>query len=41
MGAHLIAELAPHLRGSEPEVTAQIMEYVRHQLSPELLNRID
>ena len=41
MGAHLIAELAPHLRGSEPEVAAQIMEYVRHQLSPELLNRID
>ena len=41
MGAHLIAELAPHLRGSEPEVAAQIMEFVRHQLSPELLNRID
>eukprot|EP00977_Amphora_coffeiformis_P014488 scaffold4060_cov190-Amphora_coffeaeformis.AAC.22 len=41
MGAHLIAELAPHLRGSEPEVAAQIMDYVRHQLSPELLNRID
>ena len=41
MGAHLIAELAPHLRGSEPEVAAQIMEHVRHQLSPELLNRID
>lgn len=41
MGAHLISELAPHLKGSEPEVTAQIMDYVRHQLSPELLNRID
>lgn len=41
MGAHLIAELAPHLRGSEPEVAAQIMEHVRQQLSPELLNRID
>lgn len=41
MGAHLIAELAPHLKGSEPEVAAQIMDFVRHQLSPELLNRID
>ena len=41
MGAHLIAELPAHLKGSEPEVAAQIMEFVRHQLSPELLNRID
>ena len=41
MGAHLIAELEPHLRGSEPQVAAQIMDHVRQQLSPELLNRID
>lgn len=41
MGAPVIAELPPHLRGSEPEVHNQIMEVVRHTLSPELINRID
>lgn len=41
MGAQVFSDLAPHLRGSEPEVAAQIMEFVRRQLSPELLNRID
>jgi ATP-dependent Clp protease ATP-binding subunit ClpB len=41
MGAHLFANLPPHLKGSEPEVRNQIMEYVRHEISPELLNRID
>jgi ATP-dependent Clp protease ATP-binding subunit ClpB len=41
MGAHLIADLPSHFKGSEPEVRDQIMEHVRHQISPELLNRID
>ncbi len=41
MGASVIAELPTHLQGSEPEVQEQIMEVVRHTLSPELLNRID
>lgn len=41
MGAPLIAELPPHLKGSEPEVVDSIMEVVRRTLSPELLNRID
>ena len=41
MGASVIAELPSHLQGSEPEIQAQIMDVVRHTLSPELLNRID
>lgn len=41
MGASVIADLPSHLQGSEPEVQAQIMDVVRHTLSPELLNRID
>ena len=41
MGAHYISELPSHLKGSEPEVHAAIMNIVRQTLSPELLNRID
>lgn len=41
MGAEIIAQLPPHLRGTEPQVQESIMEVVRHTLSPELLNRID
>lgn len=41
MGANVIAELPPHLTGSEPESRAEVMEVVRKTLSPELLNRID
>jgi len=41
LGANVIAELPEHFRGSEPEVQATIMEVVRQNLSPELLNRID
>lgn len=41
MGASVIAELPSQLQGSEPEVQEQIMDVVRHTLSPELLNRID
>lgn len=41
MGAPIIAELPPQLKGSEPEVQERIMEVVRKTLSPELLNRID
>jgi len=41
MGAHVLAELPTHLKGTEPEVQEQIMDVVRHTLSPELLNRID
>lgn len=41
MGGSIIAELPSNLRGSEPAVQEQIMDVVRHTLSPELLNRID
>ena len=41
IGADVIAELPPHLTGSEPAVRSSIMEVVRGTLSPELLNRID
>ena len=41
IGADVIAELPPHLAGSEPAVRSSIMEVVRGTLSPELLNRID
>ena len=41
IGANIIAELPPHLMGSEPTVKDAIMEVVRSTLSPELLNRID
>lgn len=41
LGAHALAELPSHLRGSEPQVHDTVMEVVRHTLSPELLNRID
>jgi ATP-dependent Clp protease ATP-binding subunit ClpA len=41
MGASLIAELPPHLMGSEPQAKDAIMDVVRKTLSPELLNRID
>ena len=41
MGGSVIAELPSHLQGSEPEVHDQIMDVVRHTLSPELINRID
>jgi len=41
LGAHVLADLPSHYRGTEPEVQENIMEVVRHTLSPELLNRID
>lgn len=41
LGASVIAELPEHFRGSEPQVQDTIMEVVRQNLSPELLNRID
>lgn len=41
MGAHVIADLPPHLTGTEPQVQESIMEVVRETLPPELLNRID
>ena len=41
LGAHVIAELPEHFLGSEPEVQTAIMDVVRQNLSPELLNRID
>lgn len=41
LGAQTIAELPPHLKGSEPEVHESIMQVVRQALSPELINRID
>jgi ATP-dependent Clp protease ATP-binding subunit ClpB len=41
MGAHIIARLPAHLKGSEPEVQESIMEVVTGTLSPELINRID
>ena len=41
LGAQVISELPEHYRGSEPEVQEQIMDVVRHTLSPELLNRVD
>jgi ATP-dependent Clp protease ATP-binding subunit ClpB len=41
LGAHVLADLPQHFKGTEPEVEANIMEVVRHTLSPELLNRID
>lgn len=41
IGANVIAELPPHLTGSEPAVQEAIMEVVRGAISPELLNRID
>ena len=41
LGAHIISELPPEMKGTEPEVQEAIMDVVRHTLSPELLNRID
>lgn len=41
LGAHVISELSPEMKGTEPEVQEAIMDVVRHSLSPELLNRID
>lgn len=41
LGASLLADLPHHVLGSEPEVQESVMEIVRQQLSPELLNRID
>ena len=41
LGAHVLAELPSHFKGTEPEVHESIMDVVRHTLSPELLNRID
>jgi ATP-dependent Clp protease ATP-binding subunit ClpB len=41
LGAHILADLPAHFKGTEPEVADSIMEVVRHTLSPELLNRID
>lgn len=41
LGAHVISELPPEMKGTEPQVVEVIMDVVRHTLSPELLNRID
>lgn len=41
LGAQVISELPEHMRGSEPAVQNAILEVVRQNLSPELLNRID
>jgi ATP-dependent Clp protease ATP-binding subunit ClpB len=41
LGAHVIAELPPDMKGTEPQVQESIMDIVRHTLSPELLNCID
>jgi ATP-dependent Clp protease ATP-binding subunit ClpB len=41
LGAHVLADLPSNFTGTEPEVQGQIMDVVRHTLSPELLNRID
>mmetsp|Transcript_9560 Transcript_9560/g.14681 ORF Transcript_9560/g.14681 Transcript_9560/m.14681 type:complete len:787 (-) Transcript_9560:377-2737(-) len=41
MGAEVIADLPPHLLGTEPQVEDSIMNVVRKTMSPELLNRID
>ena len=41
LGAHVISELPPEMKGTEPEVQEAIMDVVRHTFSPELLNRID
>lgn len=41
LGAHVISELPPEMKGTEPQVQEAIMDVVRHTLSPELLNRID
>ncbi|CAB9515617.1 protein ClpB [Seminavis robusta] len=41
LGAHVLADLPSHFKGTEPEVEESIMDVVRHTLSPELLNRID
>ena len=41
MGSDVIANLPGNKLGSEPEVVDQVMDIVRRQLSPELLNRID
>eukprot|EP00980_Cylindrotheca_fusiformis_P013675 scaffold3515_cov126-Cylindrotheca_fusiformis.AAC.24 len=41
LGAQNIAELPPHLKGSEPEVQESILQVIRQNLSPELINRID
>ena len=41
LGAHVFSELPEEYRGSEPVVYDTIMDIVRQQLSPELLNRID
>lgn len=41
LGAQVISELPEHFKGSEPQVQEQIMDVVRHTLSPELLNRVD
>lgn len=40
IGATTIADLPPHLTGTEPEIQQVIMEIVRQTLPPELLNRI-
>ena len=40
IGANVIAELPPHLTGSEPAVQESIMEVVRGTLSPELLKYV-
>lgn len=41
LGASEIAELPEHLRGSEPVIQDALLDVVRHNLSPELYNRID
>lgn len=41
LGAQVLADLPSHYKGTEPDVEENIMNVVRHTLSPELLNRID
>ena len=41
LGSDIIDQLPPTAKGNEPEVVDQIMNRVRSQLSPELVNRID
>ena len=41
LGSDLIDSLPASAKGNEPEVVDRIMERVRSQLSPELINRID
>ena len=41
LGSDVISRLPAHMLGSEPEAMDQVMDIVRKEFSPELLNRID